>query len=229
MAVNLDIDRPLPESAQRGISSLLGHADGLAEILASTVAEPPKISAASTFRTIATTLGVDFAEVARIFGALENLSVLREELGSTDAVLNLLEKRLNTDIAERLRPRVGQIKAIIESYIASHPVAISLKAEKLSYLHETLLQDAEIITDVRPVFNADGTKILEMVATHSLIISAYSPGTGSRRLHFALDAADVLKLRRICDRAIVKADSIKRELGGMPWITRVLNDEPSDG
>jgi hypothetical protein len=228
MAINLAIDRPLPDTAQRDIRTLISHADKLAGILSSTAADPPTLSGASTFRTIAATLGIEFLDVSRIFGALENLAVLREELGGMDKVLALLEKRLSGDIVQELHAKSSQIRAIIETYSASHPISISMKAEKLSYLHETLLQDAEIITDIRPVFNAGGTKILEMIATHSLVVSAYSLGTGARRLHFAMDAGDVLRLRDVCDRAIVKTDSIKKEMGGMPWITKVLNDESTD-
>jgi hypothetical protein len=228
MAINLAIDRPLPETAQRDIRSFINHADALVQVLSSSRTESPTVSPASAFRTIAATLSIGFSEVSRIFAALDNLVVLREELGGTDRVLSLLEKRLNPDAIKELEDRREKVREVIELYSSSHPIAISLKAEKLSYLYENILQDAEIITDVRPIFNTDGTKILEMVITHSLVLSTYSPGIGSRRVHFAMDAVDVLKLRRLCDRATVKADSARREMGGMPWITKVLNDESDD-
>ena len=39
-----------------------------------------------------------------------------------------------------------------------------------------------------------------------------------------MDAADVLRLRDLCDRAIKKADALKRMLGDDEWSVRVLNE-----
>lgn len=39
-----------------------------------------------------------------------------------------------------------------------------------------------------------------------------------------MDAGDVLKLRRACDRAIVKANTLKNSLAGPHWAVRLLRD-----
>jgi hypothetical protein len=41
-------------------------------------------------------------------------------------------------------------------------------------------------------------------------------------VHLAMDAADVLKLRKACDRSVVKAKTLKSELGER---ARVLRDD----
>jgi hypothetical protein len=229
MAINIQENRPFPESVQRDIGAVIKNADKLVDILEESTDQQPGFSPASLFATISDKLGLTFPEVSRAFSAIENLSSLRSESVGTDAVIALIQRRVNKELVEALVKNKDNLKRVIELYSQSHPVAISIKAEKLSYLHERLYQDAEIITDIRPIFNADGTVVVEMVVTNSLVLSFYTYGSGTERMHFAMDASDVRRLTSICERAARKADALKTTFGGMPWPLKILNDSDDNG
>lgn len=229
MAINLDVSRPFPEGVQKDIRLAIKHSAKLAEILQDISGRKPDTSPATFFGEISERLGVDFQDVSRTFTAIENLASISQELSGPEDVIGLLEKRLSPPGVAELQAARDEVTRLLEIYSHSHPVAVSIKAEKLSYLHERLYQDGEIITDARPVFDADGRNLLELVITHALVVNSYSFRSNIERMHFAMDGADVLKLRKACDRAIAKASGLKTALRNGPWITRVLNERDDDG
>lgn len=85
-----------------------------------------------------------------------------------------------------------------------------VKALDLSYDYSNLLQTANILTDIRPVFNDDASMIKGSVVSYTLRIY-YSTLAGDREsLSIALDEKDVMKLRGLCDRALRKAQTAKK-------------------
>src|SRR5208283_1907830 len=168
-------------------------------------------------------------EVSRLFSTIENITDINQTIGSIDEVIGFFESRLSQARAQIVVQNRDDLKRLLNLYNAGHPVAISAKAEKLSYLHENVYQDGEIRTDVRPGFDAPGRNVLEMEIFHSLVLSHYSVGLGAQRTHLAMDAVDVQRLRDACDRAITKAAALKGALGeGKPWTVKVLNERSND-
>jgi RIO-like serine/threonine protein kinase len=104
-------------------------------------------------------------------------------------------------------------------------VVIAYKAQKLTYLRENIYQESEIITEVRPVFDQKAGQILEYLVTHSLIATYFRHGR-YENIHLAMDMADVLKLRRLCDRAILKAKTLQSDLGDKARILRDDDENP---
>jgi hypothetical protein len=224
MAIFLNLERPLPNNAQEDIEAVLDNVQSFVTSLATTTSQRPEYPFGRVIRQVADSLSIDFQTASRLFRALDNLHEFKQELRDTREVVALLEKRLSSERAKKLKGCVDQFSKIIDLYSGDHPFFISSKAERLSYLHENLYQDGEIITDARPVFNEDGSKIIEMVVTHSLVVSAYKGGWHGERVHFAMDAADVLRLRDLCERAIQKAAALKEAMAGCQWEVRVLNE-----
>jgi hypothetical protein len=68
-----------------------------------------------------------------------------------------------------------------------HPFAVTRKAERLTRAHENVLFEAKVMTDIRPVFNVAGDKILHTVITHSLLID-YIAGNQFAKIEIGLDA-----------------------------------------
>ncbi|MCX4239253.1 hypothetical protein [Paraliomyxa miuraensis] len=104
--------------------------------------------------------------------------------------------------------------------------ALSLfeKANRLGYSHARTLFRTEIITDLRPVFDATASKIERMSASFMLSIE-YSDGGRVQSLDMALDLKDIARLHEQCARAKTKAASIKAALQGQPWITTIVGDD----
>jgi hypothetical protein len=69
---------------------------------------------------------------------------------------------------------------------------------------------------MRPVFDDAGESIKQTIVTHTILID-YSDGGDNRQLQVAMDASDIAELRRLCERAEVKAASLRSVLKDMPW------------
>jgi hypothetical protein len=166
---------------------------------------------------------LSYSEVSKIFSAIETLSDIKQSMGGIDQLASILSKRLTSERAQVVEANRADIVMLLDLYNRDHPVALAIKAEKLSYLHQALYQDGEILTDARPVFDAEGKNVLEFVISHSFVLNHYSFGSGPRRLHFAMDSIDVLRLKEVCERAIDKATTLKEALGEK-WPVKILND-----
>ena len=115
---------------------------------------------------------------------------------------------METPLSSDLRSHRAEIEKVSKEFASNNPIAISFKAQKLAYLHERILRDAEIITDLRPVFDDSGKNILEVMVAHTLVVTTTNSGR-TERVHFAMDAGDVLQLRKACERAVEKARAIQ--------------------
>lgn len=102
------------------------------------------------------------------------------------------------------------IAVSMQGLIDSTPIRLVTKAMELSYDYANLLRKARIITDLRPLFDDEGEKVEGGVVTHTLRV-AYLSDDGGHEVSLALDLQDVKKLREQCDRAIIKANSIRDE------------------
>ncbi len=223
MAIAYDIDRPLPENAQRDIEAFVKNSDKILRIMHAFSTRAPDFTPAPVFTHIAGELSITYSEVSRMFSALEAIVDIQQDAGGADEVVAFLLKRLTPERGVEVDKHKSDIMELLALYSKEHPIVLSIKAEKLSYLHENLYQDAEIITDARPVFGSDGASIVEFIVTHSLVLRHYSFGSSPKRVHFSMDAADVSHLKEACERAETKAASLKSALGGS-WPVRILNE-----
>jgi hypothetical protein len=170
-------------------------------------------------RELANSTGLELVTLRSIFNAIDNLSALKKELGTTDQAIDAATRTVPKDGLLGLDKKRDQITAAVDAYFDDNPIAISLKARRLTHLHPQLFVDAEIITDARPVFDSKAENVLEYVITHSLLVTLHEdvgdfPAQHKHsRLYIAMDFADLLKLRQACDRAIRKGHSLKAELG----------------
>jgi hypothetical protein len=103
--------------------------------------------------------------------------------------------------------------AVIAALDPSHPFTIIEKRTRLTYEHQNVLYDANILTDVRPIFDETAKDIAQLSITHVIGIE-YSDGTHRHQLFAAMDSTDVAKLKRACDRAQTKEITLKSKLKG---------------
>jgi hypothetical protein len=85
---------------------------------------------------------------------------------------------------------------------------LSSKVEQLKTDYRSIFCDAKILTDLRPVFADPGAAPVGVAITYTLKIAYHEDGD-HKELYFALDAEDLHKLRKVIDRAEVKASSLK--------------------
>lgn len=147
----------------------------------------------------------DFMQDAKITSE-ETFDLLTDALERKQAPLGWPEASRTEWLNSRSRV-VGLLNQIDDK----HPFVVLQKASDLTYAHEKVLRNARIITDVRPVFLGDSDEIVRGIAVHRLLIE-YTTGDTSARIEFALDAADIALLRKLCHRAESKATAIRKSL-----------------
>lgn len=81
------------------------------------------------------------------------------------------------------------------------------KTLDLSLEYQNLFRKSKLLTDIRPVFNSEGTDITSSVVTFILRLY-YENRKGSKSISIALDKKDVLELMSHCERALMKAEKI---------------------
>lgn len=101
----------------------------------------------------------------------------------------------------------GTFKELFELPI----IRLSAKALDLSYQHSHLFQRAQIITDVRPLFNNDASEVQGTIISHKLLIR-FDDIEGEHLLSFAVDERDIESLIRQCERALTKSVTVKTHL-----------------
>lgn len=89
-----------------------------------------------------------------------------------------------------------------------HPkIDIAAKATDLAFDFANILHTANVITDIRPVFNSEATDINGCVISFTLRIQ-YAGTSGRQNISIAMDERDVSKLAHACTRALTKAETI---------------------
>lgn len=78
------------------------------------------------------------------------------------------------------------------------------KAVDLSYDYANLFQGGRIVTDIRPVFNSDGSEMKGAVVSFTFRLYFDNP-EGDHSLSIAMDQGDVRILQVECERALSKA------------------------
>jgi hypothetical protein len=82
------------------------------------------------------------------------------------------------------------------------------KAEQLKSDHQSTFYDAKILTDLRPIFEEPSKRPFGAFISQTLKI-VYHEGGKHKELYLSLDLNDTVTLKKIAERAIDKAASLK--------------------
>lgn len=202
--------------------------------IAETAAEVPVGGGFSAItQHVAERTGLPAADVERVLLSLQNLLRIRTRLHVSseelfdqiaDAYVKRSDEEDGQENAERWTAARGAILEVMEAIGPDHPVQVIRKVERLAYAHQSILTEARIITELRPVFNEAGDRIIQGIIVNTLLID-YFDGGQNRRLEIGLDATDVAEIRRISQRAEGKAVAIKEALRGLDWQTTIYPEE----
>lgn len=212
--------RTPPAAFVEQMKLIVEHADKLVDFVQKSSAIAPALSPDGVVRKLVSSTGLDFKSLYAIFNAIDNLNTLKKEYGSPDRAIDNLLAAFGETAVPGIESKRRQIRDALAIYSEDNPVAISLKAQRIIYLHEKMFVDAEVITDARPVFNSSAEKVLEYVITHSLLVTYHEddgaesyPEHRHSRVHISLDFDDLVTLRKACERAILKAQTLQKDLG----------------
>ena len=99
------------------------------------------------------------------------------------------------------------------------------KALDLAYEYANLMQDARIMTDVRPVFDAQANDFEGTVISQTLRIH-YDNSEGNHSISIALDDKDIRELKQQCERALSKARVAKENLMQAGYPSYIAGEVP---
>jgi hypothetical protein len=123
--------------------------------------------------------------------------------------------------------RWGTVEPFLGELLQMPAVRLVATALDLSYEYQNLLQGARIVTDIRPVFNADADGIEGAVVSHTLRIR-YDNTEGDHSLSIAMDINDIRELERQCKRALKKAETAQALMRERTNIPTIISGEGAD-
>jgi hypothetical protein len=129
--------------------------------------------------------------------------------GSVDA---FLKDTFDTLTEASVKPQDGdwsKYKKFFSDYLnLKGQIEVTTKAFDILLGNEHNYSEARIFTDIRPVFTTDPSEApVGAVVVHNLKIE-YRKESSPQEFFIALDSQDLLKLRKVIDRAIAKESSV---------------------
>jgi hypothetical protein len=211
----------LPREAISDLTNLIRLRSKVVALAQKTVDEPPAASIGGFSARAAAKLGLKQVEVSEIATGLWNIKNLQRHLGvDTKSLIETISSSLKLQPlpswqAENLKgwPEASQaIASALDLVTDDHPLLVSAKTSVLAYTQEHLLTNTRIITDVRPVFDTAGQRILETVIVHTLALHYVNEAQDRTMIALSLDLGDVIELRKQCERAERKAKVVAEAL-----------------
>lgn len=159
--------------------------------------------------------GITAADATKVIRALVSLHSIRRSLDvDHHELMRLLSETLKRSgppswwsAWEKAQPEIAILLA------KNHPLATFEKAGHLAYQYQNVVTRLQIITDVRPVFSADVSRIERGILAFVLRVE-YHDGAHLHAIDLALDASDVSELSQLCERAETKARIAREQLSG---------------
>jgi DNA-binding Lrp family transcriptional regulator len=215
----------LPEAVNRDLLQLVTHSDEILKFLEETKAQKPSALPRRFSRQLSQRLSISLTEAGRLLNALQNLQLINQETGDHEKTFAIIADRLTMDVREKWIGAKAVILSIFTEVDDDHPAIISQKARRLSFQYERIFVNADILTDLRPVFTIRGDKVLEMIIQHKLVITQHDSTHTDSDVHLVLDARDLINLKTACERAIQKAKVLQDTLASLPLITETVSDD----
>ncbi|SIN72283.1 hypothetical protein SAMN05444166_0435 [Singulisphaera sp. GP187] len=181
---------------------------------------PPPFSPPELNRVVTETIRENPEAVDPVTRQLLSFASLRRRRGlEVDDVLSGLKAALRDSGTEVAAAWEGT-EAAFRRLLSSGRIATIAKALDLSYDYENLVQSARIVTDVRPVFDDELSRIDGAVVSFTLRLK-YVSLEGDNGISLAMDKGDVEMLLRECERALQKATLATETLSKLPIRTLI--------
>lgn len=187
-----------------------GQFDG---VLAALDAAHSSLDRAQVVALLQDAAGLEADDALSIVRAAVELSIARHTIGMfADDIAQRAAEWLDLDSGDELRERFVDRTARV---LACSSVHLLGKAASIGYQHERLFVDAQILTDLRPVFEeeiSDDHGPLGAVLSHVLRLHIVGQGGAHEDVYVALDEGDITILRQALDRAESKSELLRGRL-----------------
>jgi len=191
----------IPESHRGPLRRWLELSDAEAARVKSAVEKAaPRTTSVQFAKQLAAELGGDQASAAELARVL--VSMAATAAGMSNEHRAQFAGAVATKVLDGAAPAVALTR--IEELLAVPALQITAKAGNLLTDHATLFASCRVLTDVRPIFADDGTRIEAALVTHQLRLTVDDGGANPRDLFIALDASDLREIRSAIDRALQK-------------------------
>lgn len=219
----------IPDRYVPGLTAIAGLSDDALTALRSAFAETPGSLATDRLVDHVATAVPQLSDEARsITEALLSLIALLPEDGSQ--ALQLAQDVANSDDLDISENARADFAKRLVTLLDLECLMLAARATDLVAEHERVFHDARVLTDIRPVFGGDANRAPKAAVLISSLKIDFHPISGDLdSLFFALDSADLHRLRTVVDRALAKHDSLHKmlEQTGMPtWEYRETRDAP---
>lgn len=207
----------LPDQAFRDLA-LLGDSSALLRKIADAM---PQISRTNGIKAVVAALekatDTDAEKLMSVVSAVLTLNGVRRNLRvDPDELMRLIDGAIGQQVDDEWREkhltrwRTAQEPLRLLLNADSH-FAVLEKATHLAYAYQNTATRIRLFTDIRPVFNEAGDEVRRAVLSFVLSLD-YDNGDNYQRFDFALDAADIAELKRLCERAEKKAATLQQSL-----------------
>jgi hypothetical protein len=222
----LDVTLDFPQTAYQGFSMVARYASRLATVHELIAEGGANSSQEALTRKISGSVGLPESDAWQMLEALFNLSAVSRQVRMEPArfielVIQTFESEAPPDWKDKyLSDWVGKKELIAQviSALRDDPAVLTIrKTRELTYSYQNILTRSRIVTELRPVFNKDGDKIVHGVVLHSLLIDYSDSRGGTARIQLGMDAADIALLKAQCERAQTKSKAIQESFKDMPW------------
>jgi len=126
--------------------------------------------------------------------------------------------------SEGLSQRWGSIAENLSELLCIPSLLPVVKGMMLSYDYANLMQTSNVLADIRPIYNDEGSEILGSVISFTLRVK-YDSREGDKSLSIAMDKKDVIRLREACDKALLKASTSKKVMIDAAGISSYVSGE----
>lgn len=204
----------IPEQFHAGIKSLLAMSDrDMKRLLTALKDLPPIVGRKDFINHVVAAVAIDNIAVRDILGFVLGLYSLRSNLDAlgADFIAELCNAIQATQIKD-LQPVGGDwepFKGRLDNLLSlDRSIGVVAKARALWFEQQATLINAQVVTDVRPVFadNAEDKPVASLIV-HQLRLT-YLEGYERKEFFVALDANDVRKMRATLSRAESKGKSL---------------------
>jgi hypothetical protein len=200
----------IPAPFQPGLEALASLSNETAQALIEALRDETRLLTTDRMAEQVRETVPDLSEAADdILEALISLTTLLPEEGEgADELARDVAHSRDLDLDDEARDRLIDR---LPPMLGIESLALAARASDIVTEYDRVFHDARVLTDLRPVFGADpaeGPKAGTLIAT--LKIDYHPPQGGIESEFYALEHADLLRLRDAVDRALAKHTSMRK-------------------
>lgn len=199
----------IPDEDRRLIQGWLDDSSMLESILTGLESARPALSAMALAEDVAQRTAVDFVATKRIIRTLLHMSGTYRNFspGERSNAAEIFFQSLSADPNQRER-----FENLFERIVKISALELTGKALSVLTDNQNVFRSARTLSEIRPVFREDGLEADALLILHQLKLE-YTEGPphqlkSSKELFIAMDHDDLLLLKEVVERALLKHERI---------------------